>query len=296
VTAVAGSRLEGLPQPAGCIGDLAAWIGRQEIVEERIAPMPSAALRALLDSAEPPPRDGDPLPPLAHWMHFLPLHRQSELAEDGHVRRGGFMPPIPLPRRMFAGARIEFLRPLRIGELARRVGTVTKIEEKQGKTGRLVFVSVKQEIAGEEGLSLREAQDIVYRDKPRADAPASVSQQAAEREQWGCDLLPDSRMLFRYSALIFNAHRIHYDHPYATVAEAYPSLVVHGQLMATFLADLARKRAGQSLAAFKFRSSRAFFADEPVRLSGCHVDGGVSLWASNSGGVAMTAEARFGAP
>jgi 3-methylfumaryl-CoA hydratase len=289
VTAKVGASSAGGSDAAG----FRSWIGREETVAENLSPFPTAALQALLDRDEPHPQSGQALPPLAHWLHFLPIHRQSELAEDGHVRRGGFLPPLPYPRRMFAGARISFERPLRIGEPARRTGTVTDVVEKQGRTGRLAFVSVRQEIRGEQGLALTEEQDIVYRTAPVPGQPPAVSRPAPGKEQWGRDLVPDSAMLFRYSALLFNAHRIHYDWRYVTEIEGYPGLVVHGQLVATFLADLARQETGLDLASFSYRSLEAFFAGGTIRLSGRRDGNRVQLWASHAGGIGTVAEASL---
>lgn len=271
---------------------LMAWRGRTETIEETIAPMPSAALAALLDD-DVSPRQGDPIAPLAHWLHFLPIHRQSEIAEDGHVMRGGFMPPVPLPRRMFAGASVTFLKPLHIGERARRVGTVGDIVLKHGRTGPLVFVTVDQEIHGEDGISLRETQNIVYRSAPTGPTAPAAEIASRAAGDWSREFMPDSAALFRYSALLFNAHRIHYDYPYTTGVESYPGLVVHGQLVATLLADLARKK-GRDLATFSFQSRSAFFADALVTARGKNLQDRVELWAEDpAGAVGMRAEASF---
>jgi 3-methylfumaryl-CoA hydratase len=272
--------------------DCARWLGKQEIVDEILSPFPATALRALLDH-EPADESGKTVPPLGHWVYFLPIHRQSELADDGHVRRGGFWPPLPQPRRMFAGSRLSFVQPLRIGEAARRVGTITNIQSKQGRSGLLTFVSVRQEIFGPDGLALTEEQDIVYRGAPGPEVTSAPSSPPSAIEQWGRDVMPDAAMLFRYSALLFNAHRIHYDWPYATEREGYPGLVVHGQLVATLLADLARAETGSELGSFEYRSVRAFVDGAHIRLSG-HRDGDrVQLWATQSGQVGTLAEARL---
>jgi 3-methylfumaryl-CoA hydratase len=281
---------------------LRQWIGREEVVEEVIGPMPVRMLAAMLDHDDPAPALGDPIPPLAHWTQLIPTHRQSELAEDGHARRGPFMPPVPLPRRMFAGGRTRFLKPIRVGETARRTARVTDLVAKQGRSGRLVFASVRQEIEGENGLALVEEQDIVYREQPRRAARRAAGQNAGQAQSTPQEgersrtYLPDDAMLFRYSALIFNAHRIHYDRRYATEIEHYPGLVVHGQLVATCLADLAVREWGRPLADFSFRARLPLFDGTPFTVAGAQNGETLTLWANNSSGkVAMTAEATFAA-
>jgi len=277
------------------IARLRSWIGREEIVEEVIGPMPVRMLAATLDHDDPAPRKGDPIPPLSHWTQFIPTHRQSDLAEDGHARRGPFMPPVPLPRRMFAGGRTQFLQPLRVGEVARRTGRVTDLVTKQGRSGRLVFASVRQEIENRGGLALIEEQDIVYREPPQAAAQATQAVEAPQRAaEHSREYLPDDAMLFRYSALIFNAHRIHYDRRYATEVEHYPGLVVHGQLVATCLADLAVREWGRPLASFSFRALQPLFDGSPFLVAGAQNGEALDLWACDAAGrVTMTAEAAF---
>jgi 3-methylfumaryl-CoA hydratase len=277
------------------IAELRGWIGRTEIVEEVIAATPARMLAAMLDHDDPPPRPGDPIPPLSHWTYLIPSHRQSELAEDGHAMRGGFMPPVPLPRRMFAGGRIQFLKPIRIGEKAKRTGLVTDLVAKQGRSGQLVFASVRQEIEGEDGLALIEEQDIVYREHPGTTTPASTAEPraplAATHQR---SFLPDEAMLFRYSALLFNAHRIHYDRRYVTAVEGYPGLVVHGQLVATCLADLAVRTWHKPLASFSFRAQQPLFDGSPFTACGAMKGNDLELWASNAtGAVTMIAQAGF---
>lgn len=278
------------------IARLRAWIGREEVVEEIIAPMPVRMLAALLDHDDPPPQEGDQIPPLSHWTQLLATHRQSELAEDGHARRGDFMPPVPLPRRMFAGGRTQFLKPIRVGEMARRTGRITDLVAKQGRTGRLVFVSVRQEIEGRDGLALVEEQDIVYRDPPAPGTPAASGQRPAPRApEHSRAYLPDDAMLFRYSALIFNAHRIHYDRRYTTEVEHYPGLVVHGQLVATCLADLAVREWGRPLASFRFRALAPLFDGARFTVAGAQEGESLTLWATNEAdNVTMMADASFG--
>jgi 3-methylfumaryl-CoA hydratase len=270
---------------------LREWIGGAEVAEDEVTRAPAAALAATLDREDPPPRPGDALPPLWHWLYFLPLHRQSELAEDGHANRGGFLPPVPLPRRMWAGGRFEFHRPLRIGARIERESRVSDVTFKEGSTGPLVFVVVRHEIRDSEGIALVEEQDIVYRGhstSPGALRPAPTGQ-AWERAICAGDVL-----LFRYSALIFNAHRIHYDRRYATEVEGYPGLVVHGPLIATLLLDLLRRNAAAAnISHFAFRAVSPLFDTGPFFVCGRPEGNLVHLWAKNeSGGLAMEATAR----
>lgn len=274
---------------------LRAWIGRQEIVEDAMPAFPAAAMTATLDKAGPP-GIGAALPPLWHWAHFLVLHRWSELAEDGHGRRGGFVPPVPLPRRMFAGARITFRRPLRIGEPARRVSTIRDLVFKTGRSGRLAFLRIDNEFIGPQGTALIEEQDIVYREAPQPGAPEPAPPPAGPRRvDWSRSATADIALLFRYSALIFNAHRIHYDLPYATGHEAYRGLVVHGQLVATLLAELVRENMPAArMTSFQFRALRPLFAGEPFTINGAVKGGAVTLWAQDAAGaVAMEAGASL---
>lgn len=279
---------------------LRAWVGRREVAEDVVAPVPMAALAATLDRDDPPPAAGDPLPPLWHWLHFLPLHRASELGPDGHAARGGFLPPVPLPRRMWAGGRLEFRRPLRVGDAVRRTSTVADVGLKEGRTGPLVFVLVRHEIATAGGdVALVEEHDIVYRDPPRAagEAAPPPGRPAREDAAWRREVRPDDVLLFRYSALTFNGHRIHYDRRYATGVEGYPGLVVHGPLVATLLADLARRHEPRPLRTFRFRALRPLFDTAPFAVCGApSPDGsGLALWArAPDGSAAMEAEAGLG--
>ncbi|MGH7212230.1 MAG: FAS1-like dehydratase domain-containing protein, partial [Acetobacteraceae bacterium] len=188
------------------IDHLRCWTGRREVAEDVVTPVPVAALAATLDRRDPPPRAGDPLPPLWHWLYFLPLHRQSEIGTDGHAKRGGFLPPVPLPRRMWAGGRFTFQRPLRIGEAIRRTSLIAQVSHKSGRSGDLVFVLVRHEVAGAEGgIAVIEEHDIVYRAAPQPGETAPAPRPApAVTAAWRRDIAPDAVLLFRYSALTFN--------------------------------------------------------------------------------------------
>jgi 3-methylfumaryl-CoA hydratase len=271
---------------------LSEWIGRTETAIDEVTRVPVAALAATLDRDDPDPRPGDPLPPLWHWLYFLPIDRQSNLDVDGHAKRGGFLPPVPLPHRMWAGGRLEFQRPLHIGERITRLSRISNVTHKQGRSGDLVFVLVRHEISGAEGLALVEEHDIVYRGGSTTTAapPAAPSGQTWERT-----VHPDDVLLFRYSALTFNAHRIHYDRRYATETEHYPGLVVHGPLIATLLLDLLRRNLPEaSVARFAFRAVSPLFDTAPFGIFGRPMGATVQLWAANAeGGLAMEASATL---
>ena len=232
---------------------------------------------------------GDPLPPLWHWLFFLDRHRASELGSDGHARRGGLLPPVPLPRRMWAGSRFEFHRPLRIGDQMTRETRVIDIKEKSGRSGPLVFVVVRHEITNAAGLAVAEEHDIVYRDH----GPAAPVQPAPANAAWERTIQADDVLLFRYSALTFNAHRIHYDRRYATEVEGYPGLVVHGPLIATLLMDLLRRQQPTAnVVRFSFRAVSPLFDISPFVVCGKPDGSKVQLWAKDAAGnLAMTAEA-----
>jgi len=273
---------------------LQQWIGRTETHNDVVTPVPVAALAATLDREDPPPQPGDALPPLWHWLYFLPVHRQSELGADGHAQRGGFLPPVPLPRRMWAGGRLEFHRPLRVGEPVTRVSRILDVKGKQGRTGELVFVLVRHEISDAEGVALTEEHDIVYREHPKAGEPAPSPLPAPADFTWQRAIHPDDVLLFRYSALTFNGHRIHYDRRYATEVEGYPGLIVHGPLIATLLLDLLRRSLPQAnVARFQFRAVSPLFDTAPFAVCGKPESGGaIRMWAQNAAGIlAMDATA-----
>jgi 3-methylfumaryl-CoA hydratase len=275
------------------INHLRSWIGRKDSAEDTITPFPVAALAATLDRDDPEPRPGDALPPLWHWLYFLPIARHSELAEDGHLKRGGFLPPVPLPRRMFAGARMQFRKPLRVGEAINRKSTIADVSMKEGRSGPLIFVTVRHDISGPAGLALTEEHDIVYRGEPTRLGMPPPGPAAPTGAVWMREIHADPVMLFRYSALIFIAHRIHYDWRYVTEVEGYPGLLVHGPLIATLLADLFRRHSAAPLQSFGFRAVSPLFDAAPFSVCGRpESETRVSLWAQNAHGeLAMKAEA-----
>lgn len=276
--------------------DLSAWIGSREETEDMLTPWPVAALAATLDFDDLSAQEGDPLLPLWHWLYFLPTVPHSGLGSEGHAKLGEFLPPVPLPRRMFAGGRTEFLAPLRIGQRARRSGTVVSVDEKQGRSGSLVFVTVRYEVSTETGPALWEEQDLVYREAATQPEIPTPGTKPIPGGDWERTITPDGALLFRFSALTFNAHRIHYDHPYVTGVEGYPHLIVHGPLTALLLADLARRHGPQPLRRFSFRARSPLFADGPFTLLGgleSSQQAELSAW-SHDRRLAMTAEADFG--
>ena len=277
--------------------DLRQWIGRTEARDDRVTAVPVVALAATLDRDDPPPRPGDPLPPLWHWLYFLPAVRQSDLGPDGHPRRGAFLPPVPLPRRMWAGSRLQFTQPLRIGERMARRSRIVDVTTKEGRSGKLVFVVVRHEIAGEQGPAIVEEHDIVYRDASRAESAVAPSSRARTDAAWTRAIAPDDVLLFRYSALTFNGHRIHYDRRYVTEVEGYPGLVVHGPLIATLLVDLVRRQRPEAgITAFEFRARSPLFDGTPFTINGRVGDPAnrVALWAANADGeLAMDATATL---
>ena len=278
------------------LDQLKSWVGRQERRDDVVTPFPVDALAATLDRDDPLCRRGDPLPPLWHWLYFLPLHRQSEIGPDGHARRGGFLPPVPLPRRMWAGGRFEFRAPLRVGDTVRRVSTIADVSYKEGRSGPLVFVLVRHEIANGAGLALVEEHDIVYRGPAQPGEAAPAPRVARTDAAWQRRIHPDDVLLFRYSALTFNGHRIHYDRRYVTEVEGYPGLIVHGPFIATLLADLVRRHTNRPMTAFRFRAVQPLFDTADFEVCGAPGPDGrtVALWAQNlDGHLAMETQAEL---
>jgi 3-methylfumaryl-CoA hydratase len=268
----------------------ADWVGRTEEAEELIALAPVQAAAATLDVTTTEFAVGSPLPPLWHWFFFLPRVPQSRLGPDGHPERAGFMPPVKLPRRMYAGARMHFLRPLLIGKLAQRQSMIRAVSEKEGRTGRLVFVTVAYAIRQEGANCIEEEQDIVYREAGApVVAPVPCELAPAPAGSWTRTVIPDPTLLFRFAALTFNAHRIHYDRAYATNVEGYPGLVVQGPLTAVLLMELVRCHARRPVTAFTFRAQAPLFDLAPFRLMGTTTDDRVELEAQGPDGTTALA-------
>lgn len=280
----------------------AAWLGREELREDRIDAAAVTRWCAMLDRAAAP--DGA-VPQGYHWCLGLPDAATAHLGEDGHPRRdpspSSFLPPVPLPRRMWASSKVEFLHPLRIGETVRRRSRVKAITPKQGGSGPLVFLEVEHETICEDRVAVREVQSIVYREAAPEGAPAVPPPPEPELKTldgWSAirTLVPSEPLLFRFSALTFNSHRIHYDLPYATAKEGYRGLVVHGPLTATLLLDLARRALGeQPLSRFSFRGVSPAICGETLHLALKEGEAGLELAALASDGrqvMAATAARR----
>lgn len=272
-----------------------AWIGREESRTDHIHPAAVQALAATLD-LERAPAAGEPLPPGWQWLFFNPAAARRELGVDGHPARGGFLPPIALPRRMWAGSRIRYLADLPVDAQATRHSRIAKVVNKTGKRGALWFVTVAHTTRHGDTVCIQEEQDIVYREATPPGTPAITPPPYEETPQWGREFQPDTPLLFRYSALTFNGHRIHYDQAYARDEEGYPDLVVHGPLTATLLQQLALEHGGgRALAGFDFRGVSPLFVSRAFRLEGRQAeDGTLALWARGPDGeLAMSATAEF---
>ena len=277
------------------IAALQPWIGRREIHTDVISPVPVAGLSATLGYPATRAGEGEMLPPLWHWLFFLASPAASELDRDGHARRGGFMPPVPLQRRMWAASDIEFREPICVGDTLERVSSIEAIEHKQGRSGELVFVTLLHELGKEGRLAIRERQRLVYRKATTVVGQTPVAQTAPGQPQWSHTVTPDPVLLFRYSALTFNGHRIHYDRDYATTEEGYGGLVVQGPLTATLLLDsLWREAPDIQLKSLSFRGVRPLLDDSPITLQGRRGDNSAELWALDAGGaLAMTVSVSF---
>jgi 3-methylfumaryl-CoA hydratase len=275
---------------------LLQWIGKSETGRDWIAPERAQALQATLDRMDPPLAAGDPLPPLWHWLYFWTVVPRSGLCRDGHPALGGFLPPVGTARRMWAGSRVEFPGRLTIGDEAERTSTITDVTTKTGRTGRLVFVTVRHEITGRDGLAVVDEQDIVYREDVGRGAARPTGEPAPTGATYAEEVRADPTMLFRYSALTFNGHRIHYDRPYATEVEGYPGLVVHGPLLATLMVGLAvRSWPDRALERFEFRGHRPVVDGPPFTVCGTAADDrSIELWIADADGqLAMKGRADF---
>jgi 3-methylfumaryl-CoA hydratase len=279
------------------VDELKQWIGRSEYLADWVTPTPVKSLAAALDQQDPGAEPGDAIPPCWHWLYFLPLHRQSEIGPDGHPRRGGFLPPVPLPRRMWAGSRLEWIKPLRLGEAITKTSEIVDVSIKEGRSGPLVFVRVQHEIGHVAERCVIEEQDIVYCETPKPSESPPPASLAPSARDWVREIHPDAVLLFRYSALTFNGHRIHYDRRYATEVEGYPGLVVQGPLIATLLLDLLRRHMPDAqVSRFAFRAVKPTFDLGTFRVCGARGSRGksVHLWAEHlDGALAMDATATL---
>jgi len=277
------------------ISGLKKWLGEKETAIDYVTVPTVHRLSALLDRDDPFPKPGDPLPIGWHAVLFPRVVRQSQIGPDGHPARGEFLPPVPLPRRMFAGKTVTFPGELRVGDEVRRESTIQNIESKEGRTGSMVFVTVKTDIYGPRGLAITELQNIVYRANPEPGAKAPEPQGAPMAARWERAVTPDTVMLFRFSALTYNGHRIHYDLPYVTQVEGYPGLIVNGGLTTLMMFELAREHAGRPIARFASRNVSPLFVGRMLRVCGAPLEERkIKLWVVNDrGGLALTADAEL---
>lgn len=274
------------------LADYEAWKGREDVQTERLDGWPVRGLRALLDqpvTAE----EGTAAPPLAQWLWFVPMVPQAEIDTDGHPRRGGFLPPVALPRRMWAGSDVTFHAPMRIGAVVTKTMRVADISLKEGSTGPLVFLRVENRYTDAGRPLLDETQILVYRDRPAPDAPAPKPRPAPEGAAWSRPVAATEALLFRYSAVTFNAHRIHYDADYTRTEEGYPGILLQGQLGATLMIEeLLRRTGGARPASFSFRGVQPIHAGETVHVEGRESDTGWDLWLrDDAGSLRMSAQA-----
>ncbi|MEE1925970.1 MaoC family dehydratase N-terminal domain-containing protein [Pseudomonas sp. 148P] len=270
--------------------DPRAWIGRVEESRDQISHNLVKRIAATL--SEPAPAPGEALPPLWHWAFFQEPVAEHGLGADGHPARGGFLPPADGRNRMWAGSRLEFRRPLRVGAEVDRLSTILKVKEKHGRTGSLLFVTVRHEFYQDGECVLLDEQDIVYREPT---PPKLGGTDPLPPSEWREAVEPSPTLLFRYSAVTFNGHRIHYDWPYVTATEGYPGLVVHGPLIATLnLRAFLRAHPGLQVRRFSFRGVRPLIAPTPFEVGGRIVEPGkAQVWAGNQEGSAQLGEIEF---
>ena len=272
-----------------------AWVGRTQMMEDFAAPFPPRALIATLDSGDATPKIGDALPPAWHWLYFLETAPAAQIGPDGHAKRGPFLPPVPLPRRMWAGSRLKFPGVINVGDQIHRHSEIIAVEPKSGSTGDMVFVTVQHRISAAGVVATIEEHDIVYRqaakpgDKPVAPKPAATN------GAWRKDITPDPVLLFRFSALTFNGHRIHYDLPDVTQEEGYPGLIVHGPLMGLMMLELARRsNPTRKVAAYEFRALSPVFHTAPFSVHGRPDGDDAVTWVTNpTGGLAQLGKVSF---
>jgi 3-methylfumaryl-CoA hydratase len=274
------------------IDHLRQWIGHEQDDEEVLSSTLVRQFNATFDRVSGT-KIGDAAPLLIHFCLAQPISPTAELGPDGHPARGGFLPPVPLPRRMWAGGAFRFHSDIRIGETVRRHSVIRDVTLKQGRTGPLCFVTVEHEINSDGRICLTERQDIVYREAPK-EARATAQPEAALLGSHSRQIEPTAPLLFRYSAMTFNGHRIHYDNPYVTQVENYPGLIVHGPMQATLLCQLAADINGTAPKSFRFRSLSPIFDDADFTINAEAERDALKLWTARLGGpVAMEAHAEW---
>lgn len=258
-----------------------------------IDPMRAQAMHAALDRSDAAPSTDDPLPRFWHWSQFWDIAPPDHLGRDGHPKTGGFIPDMGLPRRMWAGGALEFSQPILIGQAATRHSEILDVQKKTGQTGPLAFVTVSHQIIQNEKVCVREQQNLVYREDPDPNAKQAEAPIAPTDEEKVVGYTVTTTDLFRYSALTFNGHRIHYDLEYAKQVEGYPGLIIHGPLLAQRLIELAEDMLG-GLKSFSFRAVSPVFHFERFEACANHSENGLSMFIrAPDGRLAMTAEARI---
>lgn len=271
---------------------LRQWIGKTQVDHDVLSSRHARLMAATLGIPQSDLVSGHPLPPLWHWLYFLDGLAPEELGRDGHPARGGFLPPVPLPNRMWAGGQLEFKKALPLDGSVEKRSSIVSIEHKQGRSGELVFVTVLHEILHAGEVAISEHHDIVYKEATPVDSnkPIAAMPQATHSYEW----LPTSTTLFRYSALTFNGHRIHYDADYCREVERYASQVIHGPLNATLLAGYAERITGKPVRFFNYRGVRPALLGATLTLNAVHEGGDLLLWVSlPDGAVSMQARASF---
>ena len=266
------------------------WIGERETDVDYVTIPSVHRLAATLDRDDPMPKNGDPLPPGWHTLLFPRVVRQSQVGHDGHPTRGDFLPPVPLPSRMNAGRRTWMIDALRVGDEVKKEASIKDVTIKQGRSGQMVFVTVKTDMLSPRGLAITEEMDVVYREEPAPGAPNPAPKTPPANAVWTKVFNPDPVVLFRFSALTFNGHRIHYDYPYVTQKEGYPGLVQNGGLTNLLLSELARAHAKTPIKYLSARNLRPMFADQPFTLCGAPSADGKSaqMWTVDATGAQAT--------
>lgn len=281
---------------ADALEKLKDWIGQKESGVDYVTIPLVERLAATLD-LDHSPAEGDALPVGWHAALFPRVVRQSQVGADGHPQRGDFLPPVPLPRRMFAGRRVTFHADLLVGDRVSKQSEIANVTIKEGRTGRMVFVTVRHDISSPRGLAIVEEQDIVYRDEPAPNAPRPAPQPAARTATWARPFMPEPVVLFRFSAVTFNGHRIHYDHPYVTQVEGYEGLVQNGGLTTLLVSELARSKSSRPIRTMTSRNVRPLFANHEFMVCGePSADATAArMWvADHTGALALSAEIQFG--
>ena len=277
------------------IDHLRKWIGKIDNVTDYVTPIVEQRYRATLNMDIGNPKDGDPVTSGLHWMLGWNLVKNDELGVDSHPALGEFLPPVPLPRRMWAGSEIKVLKPIRVGDKVIKQSTVADIQVKEGRTGLLCFVTAEYNFLVNNEVTINEKHNIVYRDISKSGGGSGYSKDIPEKADLSEKIFMHPTILFRYSAIGFVGHRIHYDHPYTVNEENYPGLIVHGPLQATYLLRAAEKLMGKSVKSFTHKVMAPVFADSEYMVGVDKMDNGsVSCWgATKEFGVTMRAEAKF---